>query len=45
MILSQALEVANKYKNLLLPWCEPEMCRIAGSLRRGTKLDVKDYET
>jgi len=43
MILSRALEVSNKYQGLLSPWCEPEMCRIAGSTRR-KKPEVGDIE-
>jgi DNA polymerase/3'-5' exonuclease PolX len=43
MILSEAIEVAEKYRKLLEPWCEPEMCRIAGSTRR-KKPDVGDIE-
>lgn len=43
MILSDANEVANKYRNILLPWCEPNMCRIAGSVRRKEK-EVGDIE-
>jgi DNA polymerase/3'-5' exonuclease PolX len=43
MILARALEIALKYQGILTPWCEPEMCKIAGSLRR-QKPDVKDIE-
>ena len=34
MILFQALEIAEKYKGLLVPWCEPNYCEVAGSVRR-----------
>lgn len=41
MILAQASEIADKYKNLLAPWCE--RIEIAGSIRRGKK-EVSDIE-
>jgi len=43
MKLSQATEIAEKYRRLLEPWCEPEYCRIAGSLRRECP-DIGDIE-
>jgi DNA polymerase/3'-5' exonuclease PolX len=43
MILSQAVKVAEKYRNLLSPWCEPGMCLVAGSVRR-EKPEVGDIE-
>jgi len=43
MNLIQAAPIAEKYRKLLEPWCEPDMCRIAGSIRR-QKPEVKDIE-